>query len=124
MPLIDNPYGGRSIEEWIGKTPDSAVPDRVRDRIFVRFQGRCQLSQIKIRPGDAWELHHEKALSLGGEHRESNLVPVLPEPHKVETAKQKEDTSKADRVGRKHRGTWPKSKVKIRSRGFARTRDV
>lgn len=124
MPLIDNPYGGRRLPEWIADHPDQKVPEKIRDRIFVRFKGVCQLSSRKIRSGDKWELHHTKALGLGGEHRENNLVPVLPEPHQEETAAQKTEISKADRMGRKHRGTWPRSKAKIQSRGFQKTRDI
>lgn len=124
MPKIDNPLGGRCIEEWIGSHPDTKVPDYVRDRVFLRHRGRCALSSIRIGPGDKWELHHAKALALGGEHRESNLVPVLPEAHQEETAEQKGVISKADRMGRKFRGTWPKSKATIRSRAFAKTRET
>ncbi|WP_395175100.1 HNH endonuclease [Roseibium alexandrii] len=122
--MIDNPLGGRSVEEWVGKHPDSKVPSKVRDRVFQRYKGRCYLSGMIIRVGDKWELHHKKALGLGGEHRESNLVPVLPDPHKEETAEQVGMISKADRIRMKHNGTWPSSQAKIRSRGFPKTRDV
>ena len=43
---------GRAVEEWIGKTPDSKVPDRVKLRIWERECGRCHLSGRKILAGE------------------------------------------------------------------------
>ena len=121
-PVIDNPLGGRSLPEWIGKTPDTKVPDAIRDRVFVRAGGRCYLSGRKIMPGDKWELEHVKPLSMGGEHRESNLRPALVAAHREKTKVEAADRAKADRIRRKHLGTWPKSKAPIKSRGFSPTR--
>jgi 5-methylcytosine-specific restriction endonuclease McrA len=118
MPLIDNPFGGRSIEEWIASSPDAKVPQYVRDRAFARAKGRCHLSGRKILPGDKWELEHVKALALGGGHRESNLAPAIVVAHKEKTAAEVGIISKADRMRRKANGTWPKSKTPLRGRGF------
>jgi len=123
-PMIDNPLGGRSVQEWIGKTPDTKCPDRIRDRIFLRHKGICHISDAKIGPKDKWELEHIKALHAGGENRESNLAPALVEPHKIKTAKENKDRAKADRIRRKANGTWPKSKTPLRSRGFPKTREI
>lgn len=122
VPMIDNPLGGRSLPEWIGKTPDSKVPDAIRDRVFVRAGGRCYLSGRKIMPGDKWELEHVKPLSMGGEHRERNLRPALAAAHREKTKAEATDRAKADRIRRKHLGTWPKSKAPLKSRGFSPTR--
>jgi len=122
MPLIDNPFGGRSVEEWIGSSPDAKVPQYVRDRVFARAKGRCHLSGRKIMPGDRWDLEHKKALSLGGEHRERNIAPAIIEAHKEKSAEEADIRSKADRIRRKHNGTWPKSKARISNRSFAKTR--
>ena len=125
MPMIDNPYGGRDVEEWIGKTPNSMPSDRIRDRIFTRHRGICHKSGTRIMAGVKWDLDHIKPLGLGGENRERNLAPILAdEPHKEKSAEEVSMIRKADRMGRKHRGTWPKSRAKIQSRGFAKTRDV
>lgn len=94
----------RAVEEWIGKTDDSKAPPRVRLRIFERHAGVCHLSGRKIAPGDSWDLEHIKALSLGGENRESNLAPALKEPHKKKTAEDMKAKAKSDRVRKKHRG--------------------
>lgn len=94
----------RSVDEWIGKTDDTPVPARVRLRIFERDSGVCHLSGRKIRPGEKWELEHVKALSLGGEHRESNMAPALVAPHKVKTAADRCEKAKNDRVRKRHLG--------------------
>lgn len=122
VAMIDNPQGGRSVEEWIGRTPDSKVPDKVRDRVLERAGNRCHLSGREIRVGDTWELEHVKPLALGGEHREANMAPALTVPHREKTAQENRDRAKADRLRRKKNGTWPKSKRPLRSRGFAPSR--
>lgn len=76
----------RRVPEWIGKTPDSKVPDRVRQRIFEREGRRCHLSGRMIREGEPWDLDHVTALINGGEHRESNLKPALRDKHREKTA--------------------------------------
>lgn len=110
----------RSVPEWIGKHDDEKVPPRVRDRIFDRHGGRCYLSGIEIRTGDQWDLDHIKALSLGGEHRESNLAPVLRDKHREKTKIDRRIKAKTDRMRRKHNGTWKRSGRKLQSRGFLR----
>ena len=94
----------RAVEEWIGKTSDTPVPPRVRLRVFTAADGHCYLSGRKIRPGEKWEVEHKLALSLGGEHRESNLAPALVAPHKVKTAADRRMKAKNDRVAKRHLG--------------------
>lgn len=112
----------RSVDEWIAKHDDQAIPPRVRLRVFEQYGGVCQLSQRKIMAGDAWDLDHVKALWRGGEHRESNLHPVLKQPHREKSAEEQSIQAKCDRIRKKHLGIFPKSKAKIKSRGFDRTR--
>jgi 5-methylcytosine-specific restriction protein A len=110
----------REVPEWIGKTPDTPAPPRVRLRVFERYDGICYLSGRKIMPGDKWQLEHPQALINGGENRESNLAPALVEPHKVKTAEDVKQKAKNDRVRKKHLGiTAPRAK--IASRGFAKS---
>ena len=94
----------RTIPEWIGKTDDAAIPPRVRLRIFERDNGVCHLSGRRIMPGEKWECEHKLALSLGGEHRESNLAPALVAPHKIKTAADRAAKAKNDRVRKRHLG--------------------
>ena len=94
----------RSVEEWIGKTDDSAIPPRVRLRVFEKYSGVCYLSGVKIRPGDKWEIEHVQALCNGGEHRESNMAPALVAAHKGKTAADRREKAKNDRVRKRHLG--------------------
>ena len=65
----------RSVKEWIGKTDDTPVPDRVRIRVLERFNRCCAGCGIPITDRD-WTCDHIKALVNGGENRESNLQPL------------------------------------------------
>lgn len=94
----------RDVPEWIGKTDDSKPPPRVRLRVFERYDGICYLSKRKIMAGEAWELEHILAISLGGENREGNMAPALVKPHKVKTAADMKQKSKNYRVRAKHAG--------------------
>lgn len=94
----------RSVEEWIGKTDDAKIPDRVKVRIFERYHGRCYLSGRVISTGDKWDCEHIIALANGGEHRESNLAPALTEPHKDKTKKDRKTQSYIYKVKKRHLG--------------------
>lgn len=94
----------RSTEEWVGKSDDTAVPPRVRLRVFEKYDGTCYLSGIKIRPGDKWELEHIIALINGGEHRESNMAPALVGPHKEKSKEDQKLKAKIARVRKRHLG--------------------
>jgi 5-methylcytosine-specific restriction enzyme A len=77
----------RSVEEWRGKTSDSAIPPRVRLRVFTRDGGICQCGcEMVIFPGDKWETDHKIAVINGGENREQNLRTLLAKHHKIKTA--------------------------------------
>lgn len=113
----------RAVDEWIGKTDDTPAPPRVRLRVFEAHGGRCHWSGQKIKPGDAWDCDHVIALINGGQNRESNLAPILRgKPHKEKTAADVAEKSKVARMRAKHLGIAPKSKAKIRSRGFPSSR--
>lgn len=112
----------RSVPEWIGATPDAAIPARVRLRVFERHGGRCHLSGRLIRAGDQWDCDHVIALINGGEHRESNLAPALRDAHREKTAEDVAIKSKIARMRAKHLGVFPKSKTPLRSRGFQKSR--
>ena len=64
---------GRSVEEWIGRSPDEPVPDRVKVRVFDRKEGKCGQCGRKIAAGEQWICEHVIALINGGENREGNL---------------------------------------------------
>jgi 5-methylcytosine-specific restriction protein A len=82
--------GARSLPEWVGATPDSPIPPRVRVRVFDRFEGRCHRCTRKIGAADKWTLEHLVALINGGANRESNLTVTcdwcLPEKNSEDVA--------------------------------------
>lgn len=101
---------GRTVPEWIGATPDAAIPARVRLRVFDRFGGVCQLTGRKIMAGEAWDVDHIKPLSMGGVHAEANLQPVLRDAHRAKTAAEAPARAKADRMRAKHLGVKKSSR--------------
>lgn len=94
----------RKRPEWIGATPDAAIPPRVKLRVFERHGGVCHISGRKIAAGERWECDHVVALANGGENRESNLAPALYKPHKAKTAADVAEKAKTARVRSKHLG--------------------
>ena len=100
----------RTVPEWIGKTDDAKVPDRVRLRVWLDNEGICWLSKRKIRPGEPWELEHKIALCNGGQHRETNLAPALVDKHKEKTAADVAEKAMIDRKRKRHIGIRPKSR--------------
>ena len=76
----------RSVDEWIGATPDTPIPPRVKLRVFERYGGVCHISGRKITAGEPWDCDHVQAIINGGENRESNLAPALRDKHRAKTA--------------------------------------
>lgn len=63
----------RTVEAWQGKTDDTAIPPRVRLRVWDREAGRCHRCARKIPVGDAWIIEHRVAIINGGANAEPNL---------------------------------------------------
>lgn len=103
----------RSVPEWIGATPDTPAPARVKLRVFLAYDGVCGESGRKIQPGEAWQVDHIRAIINGGENRESNLQPVLVEAHKEKTRRDVKEKAKADRIRKRHLGIENPSKRKL-----------
>ena len=103
---------GRSVPEWIGKTPDTKIPARVMLRVFEAYGGKCHISGRKIQPGEAWDCDHVWALCNGGENRENNLAPALKKQHKSKTKIDVAQKAKDARIRKKHLGIHkPKSRI-------------
>lgn len=100
----------RTVTEWIGKTDDSAIPPRVRLRIFERHHGICHLSGRKIASGEPWDCDHVVALVNGGSHRESNLAPALRDKHREKTKADVAEKATVYRKRLKHLGVRPKGR--------------
>lgn len=108
---------GRTVKEWIGKTPDTPAPPRVRLRRLLEYDRKDYITGEVIRPGDEWDLDHIIALANGGENRESNLAPVLRKNHRVKTAEDRKTQTKTNNMTKAAYGIEPR-KQKINSRGF------
>lgn len=95
---------GRTVEEWRGTTPDSAIPPRVRLRVWERAGGCCQICTRKLRPGDRWDCDHIVALVNGGAHAESNLQVACVSCHSAKTRADVAEKSRARRIQAHHAG--------------------
>lgn len=106
----------RSVPEWIGATPDSKIPDRVKLRVWEREGGRCYLSGRKITPSDQYDYDHKIALILwtgeGHGNRESNIFPVIRAKHREKTKQDVKQRAKSDAVRKKHIGIRPPSQLR------------
>lgn len=94
----------RALPEWIGKNHDSPIPDRVKERVFSKFEGICPKCTRELQPG-AWECDHAIPLILGGRHAESNLQPLCSTPcHSAKTKLDVKLKAKVARVRKRHLG--------------------
>ena len=94
----------RSLPEWIGATPDTPVPDRVKLRVFDAHRGICHIAKRQIRPGEPWDTEHVIAIINDGENRESNLAPALRDKHPIKTAADLAEKAITYRKRKKHLG--------------------
>lgn len=108
---------GRSVPEWIGATANTAIPARVKMRVFERDNGICHISGRKIKAGEPWDAEHVIALcnwlptdDAPHGNRESNLAPALRgKVHQEKTARDVAEKSLVARKRSKHLGiTKPK----------------
>ena len=69
----------RKVEEWVGKTADTPVPDRVALRVFEKFGKACAGCGRDLRD-QSWDCDHKIALinwiGEGHGNTESNLQPL------------------------------------------------
>lgn len=102
---------GRAIEEWVGKTPATPVPDHVVLRIMLRQERKCAISGARLGKRGTYHADHKIRLKDGGENRESNLQVILVEPHKIKSAHERRIGKKVTRLQKKDLGIWkPKSR--------------
>ena len=94
----------RSVEEWIGRTDDAAIPDRVRIRVFLRCSGRCAGCTRILGAGLDWQCDHKIPLINSGGHRESNLQILCVDCHKQKTGADVAVKAKAYAIQKRHLG--------------------
>ena len=110
----------RSTPEWIGKTPDSTIPPRVKLRIYDRAGGTCHICKLPIKPGETWHADHVKALIEGGENREGNIAPAHAHCNLAKANGEKTRKAKVARTRKKHIRVV-EAKQSIQSAHFARS---
>lgn len=95
----------RSVNEWVGRSDDSKIPDRVRQRVFDRDDGICHICKLTIKvPYETWQADHVVALINGGENRETNLSPAHSPCHIGKTAIDLKEKSKVAKIRAKFTG--------------------
>lgn len=95
----------RELPEWIGKTPDAAIPVRVKDRIARKAEDCCQKCGQPIVGKVRAAFDHIIPLILGGEHREGNLQLLCESPcHSEKTKLDVKLKAKVARVRARHLG--------------------
>lgn len=94
---------GRAIEEWVGATPDTPVPERVVLRVLLRQNRRCAITGASLRRG-YWIIDHRIPLEDGGENREGNLQIITGSASAKKTAREAEERAKVRTIAKKHLG--------------------
>lgn len=90
----------RATKEWIATHDDQAIPPRVKARLFIAADKRCQKCTRLLVGRDTPEYDHAIALVNGGEHRESNLQVLCEWCHAKKT---KADVAEKSVTARKRR---------------------
>lgn len=103
----------RALKEWIGKTPETAVPPRVKARIAMSQDGICACGcGVKLgMAAEPIEFDHTQALINGGENRESNLRALRKGCHREKTREDVAQKSTGARKRNKHFGFEKQSKT-------------
>jgi 5-methylcytosine-specific restriction protein A len=91
----------REVPEWIGKTDDSAIPARVKVRVYEKAKGICAKCGLHWLSG---QYDHVISLILGGENREGNLQFLCVPCHKAKTKLDVKLKAKVARVRKRHLG--------------------
>lgn len=119
---------GREVSEWVGATPDTAIPPRVRLRVWERAAGRCEICGRKLGPADKWQADHTIALINGGFNRESNLRVACDWCHGEKTKTDVAEKSavyikKAKHIGAKTKRPWHPGWKKTFTHGWVRVEE-
>jgi len=108
----------RELMEWVGLNDDQRAPDRVRTRVFLRFNGHCPICTRKLYSG-SWDLDHITSLINGGKNCESNLQPVCRFPcHQDKTRQEVAIKAKTYSVQARHIGAKRSRRTIVEWRRF------
>ena len=100
----------RTVNEWIGKTDDTPIPERVKDRIADKAGRRCLLCGQEVTGKLRAEFDHAIPIILGGENRESNIRLLCHLCHKPKTKLDVKLKAKVARVRKRHLGIRKRSR--------------
>jgi 5-methylcytosine-specific restriction protein A len=110
----------RSVPIWRGKTDDTPIPARVKDRILRRNDDCCanckRAFMGKLRP----EFDHIVALAIGGANAELNIEPLCENCHAIKSKSDVRLKAKVARIRVKRLGLRAPRR-KIQSPGFPRS---
>lgn len=109
----------RSVPLWIGATDDTAIPPRVRARVFERCHGKCHYCGRKIPVGDKWIMEHLVALINGGTNSEDNLCLTCSYCKPIKDAADVAVKAKVAAVRNKH--LLPRAPSRLSSPGFRKS---
>ena len=91
----------RKVDEWKGKTDDTAIPTRVKRRIIERDKGQCTICfrtyDIKLQP----VFDHRLAICLGGANAERNLFSLCVPCHARKTKGDVQERRRLDKTENK-----------------------
>lgn len=62
------------------------ITTKMRADIFVRHKGVCHLCQMKVVPGQEWDVSHDIPLEAGGKDDQSNWFVAHRKCHRIQTA--------------------------------------
>ncbi len=95
---------GRSILEWVGRSPDSVPPPHVQLRVLLRQNRRCAITGRLKGKGEEFQCDHAIRLKDGGLNVESNLQMILVDAHKIKSAKERKAGKKVSKLQMKSLG--------------------
>lgn len=95
---------GRSTPTWTGATPDTAIPVRVKVRLFEAADRRCTSCRVQIRPGNGPEYDHRIALINGGTNDETNIDVLCIPCHRAKSKSDVAEKATTYRKKAKHLG--------------------
>ncbi len=75
----------RTVEEWVGQNDNTAIPPRVKVRVFERCNGHCCDCGVRIVGSIRPEFDHVTAIANGGRNAESNLQLLCKPCHAEKT---------------------------------------